>query len=94
MLYIIIKTQTFNVWYIITGVMQDYFEQNTFGESARVDLSFVSTLMLIATTSGSLFSRIFEIVLGMRFAFLLGSLLYTCGLVAAGSATEVCVFLL
>ncbi|CDH58910.1 mfs transporter [Lichtheimia corymbifera JMRC:FSU:9682] len=71
------------------GVMQDYFEQNTFGESARVDLSFVSTLMLIATTSGSLFSRIFEIVLGMRFAFLLGSLLYTCGLVAAGSATEI-----
>lgn len=70
--------------------MQDYFEQNVFGEAARVDLSFVSTLMLITTTAGSLFSRIFEIVLGMRLAFLLGSLLYTCGLIAAGSATEVC----
>lgn len=70
--------------------MQDYFEQNVFGEASRVDLSFVSTLMLITTTAGSLFSRIFEIVLGMRLAFLLGSLLYTCGLIAAGSATEVC----
>ncbi|KAI7885581.1 MFS general substrate transporter [Lichtheimia hyalospora FSU 10163] len=71
------------------GVMQDYFEQNVFGESSRVDLSFVSTLMLIATTSGSVFSRVFEILLGMRCAFFLGSLLYTCGLIAAGSATEI-----
>ncbi|KAI7877408.1 MFS general substrate transporter [Lichtheimia hyalospora FSU 10163] len=71
------------------GVMQDYYEQNMFGASSTVQLSFVSTLILVFTFGGSLFSRIFELVLGTRFALLLATVLYTAGMEAAGSASEI-----
>lgn len=74
--------------------MQDYYEQNIFGASSTVQLSFVSTLILVFTFGGSLFSRIFELVLGTRFALLLATVLYTAGMEAAGSASEVNFFTL
>lgn len=69
--------------------MQDYYEQNVFGPSSTVQLSFISTLIIVFTFGGSLFSRIFELVLGTRFALLLATVLYTAGMEAAGSASEV-----
>lgn len=69
--------------------MQDYYEQNVFKPSSTVQLSFISTLIIVFTFGGSLFSRIFELVLGTRFALLLATVLYTAGMEAAGSASEV-----
>ncbi|KAI9322164.1 major facilitator superfamily domain-containing protein [Dichotomocladium elegans] len=71
------------------GVMQDYYEQNVFGETATVQLSLVSNIILLVTVGGSLFSRTIELLFGVRRALIVAAFLYSAGLVAAGSATQI-----
>lgn len=73
--------------------MIDYFEREVFGAQASLPLSFVSTLILLNVCIGAALIRVLEFVISMRTAFLVGGLLVSGGLAAAGSATRVCIYL-
>ncbi|CDS02777.1 hypothetical protein LRAMOSA00181 [Lichtheimia ramosa] len=66
----------------------DYFEREVFGAQASFPLSFVSTLIVFHVCIGAALIRVFELVMSMRTAFLMGGLSVSGGLIAAGSATQ------
>lgn len=67
----------------------DYFEREVFGAEASFQLSFVSTLILFYVAISAALVRVIELFISMRTGFLVGGLLVSGGLAAAGSATQV-----
>lgn len=74
------------------GVMQEYYEQNVFGDKVSnpaFQLSFVGTLISVFANLMSPLATILLSYLGTKVVLVLGTLLIAIGLFMAGFATEV-----
>lgn len=85
----IIGESTTGLILLCKGVILDYFEREVFGAQAAFQLSFVGTLIQLFYALSAAFIRVVELFINMRTAFLVGGLLVSGGLAAAGSATQV-----
>ena len=78
--------------FIPLGVMQDYYEQNVFGDkvsNAPVQLSFVGTFCLIFSNIMGPVTQIVQSMVGTKVVLLLGTMFVSVGTIMAGFSTEV-----
>ncbi|KAI8636466.1 major facilitator superfamily domain-containing protein [Parasitella parasitica] len=73
------------------GVMQDYFERNTFNDlpNVTVKLSFVGTLAMVCLNAVSPIIQICVSVFGIRIVLIVGTILVALGLEMAGFSTQI-----
>ncbi|KAL9544195.1 hypothetical protein MBANPS3_007744 [Mucor bainieri] len=78
-------------WFVVLGVMQDYFERNMFNNvaNATVNLSFVGTLAMVCLNSVSPIVQICASMFGIRYVLITGTILVALGLEMAGFSTQI-----
>ncbi|KAI9248230.1 major facilitator superfamily domain-containing protein [Phascolomyces articulosus] len=71
--------------------MQDHFQQHVFGQTNEItiQLSFVGTLGVLISNGLGFFSQSLEFLIGLKKSLLIGTVLVSAGLIAAGSTTEI-----
>ncbi|KAI9261550.1 major facilitator superfamily domain-containing protein [Phascolomyces articulosus] len=76
----------------VTSVMQDYYEQNVFGDrvsNAPLQLSFVGTFCLIFSNAMGPVAQILQSMLGTRAVLFIGTIFIAVGVIIAGFSTEI-----
>ncbi|KAI8096592.1 major facilitator superfamily domain-containing protein [Halteromyces radiatus] len=71
------------------GVMQEYYQENYFGTSQQLNLSFVGTIALIFTNICGPLAQILTSMWGYRIVMIIGTLCVSLGLILAGFSSQI-----